>query len=107
MDVLDHRLQRLKGEPIRLSGVRWSDQQYQISSSNGSQVPCLEKDVEYRQVLCEGVFDNDKSMYVGPRPRTISGNTRKGYVLVTPLYPAGNRYDSSPCMWLMSSISRN
>ena len=46
--------------------------------------------LEFRKVECEGVFDEGKSIYVGPRSRSISGLTENGYFLITPLIPAGN-----------------
>ena len=43
--------------------------------------------LEFRKVLCRGVFDEEKSIYVGPRSRSISGVTENGYYIITPLVP--------------------
>lgn len=43
--------------------------------------------LEFRKVLCEGDFDEGKSVYVGPRSRSISGVTENGYYVITPLIP--------------------
>lgn len=44
-------------------------------------------DLEFRRVLCKGVFDENKSIYVGPRSRSISGVTENGHYVITPLIP--------------------
>lgn len=41
---------------------------------------------EYAHVAATGEFDHDATMYIGPRPRTVMGNTKMGYLVVTPLY---------------------
>lgn len=43
--------------------------------------------LEFRRVLCKGLFDEKKSIYVGPRSRSISGVTENGYYVITPLMP--------------------
>ncbi|KAK4395727.1 Surfeit locus protein 1 [Sesamum angolense] len=43
--------------------------------------------LEFRRVQCKGVFDEKKSIYIGPRSRSISGVTENGYYLITPLIP--------------------
>lgn len=43
--------------------------------------------LEFRKVLIEGYFDEEKSIYIGPRSRSISGVTENGYYLITPLIP--------------------
>ncbi|CAK0786861.1 hypothetical protein CVIRNUC_010075 [Coccomyxa viridis] len=40
---------------------------------------------EYRRVWCQGELQHERSIFVGPRPRTIMGSAKPGYVLVTPL----------------------
>ena len=49
--------------------------------------------LEFRKVVCRGVFDEKKSIYVGPRTRSISGVTAKGYYVITPLVPIPNDTD--------------
>ena len=44
-------------------------------------------DLEFRRVICKGVFDEKKSIYVGPRSRSISGVTENGHYVITPLMP--------------------
>lgn len=51
--------------------------------------------LEFRKVLCEGDFDEGKSVYIGPRSRSISGVTENGYYVISPLIPRTsdlNRY---------------
>lgn len=43
--------------------------------------------LEFRRVVCRGAFDEKKSIFVGPRSRSISGITENGYYLITPLVP--------------------
>ncbi|KAL8456784.1 hypothetical protein ACS0TY_034868 [Phlomoides rotata] len=43
--------------------------------------------LEFRKVQSKGVFDEKKSIYVGPRSRSISGVTENGYYIITPLMP--------------------
>jgi len=43
--------------------------------------------LEFRKVLCEGYFDEGRSVYIGPRSRSISGVTENGYYVITPLIP--------------------
>ncbi|CAL5222265.1 g4603 [Coccomyxa viridis] len=40
---------------------------------------------EYRRVWCQGELLHERSIFVGPRPRTVMGSAKPGYVLVTPL----------------------
>ncbi|KAK9903589.1 hypothetical protein WJX75_009401 [Coccomyxa subellipsoidea] len=56
----------LKGEPINI-----------LQSS--------EKLKEYQRVICEGELKHERSILVGPRPRSVMGITQSGYVLITPL----------------------
>lgn len=50
--------------------------------------------LEFRRVLCKGVFDENKSIFLGPRSRSISGVTENGYYLITPLLPIPNDPES-------------
>lgn len=43
--------------------------------------------LEFRTVICEGDFDESKSVYIGPRSRSISGVTENGFYVITPLIP--------------------
>lgn len=76
IEMLEYRKKRLELEPV--SAVTWNS-----LSSSGRELGSL----EFRRVICEGVFDERKSIYVGPRSRSISGVTENGYYLVTPLVP--------------------
>lgn len=71
--MLDYRQSRLGIEPLK---------GYEIVSSSGS----LDS-LEFRKVQCKGVFDEKKSIYVGPRSRSISGVTENGYYVISPLIP--------------------
>lgn len=50
--------------------------------------------LEFRKVVCKGVFDDKNSIYVGPRSRSISGVTENGYYVITPLMPVHDYPDS-------------
>ncbi|XP_072981252.1 surfeit locus protein 1-like [Typha angustifolia] len=80
IEMLDYRKKRLEMEPIR-----WNE-----LSSLGHDLGSL----EFRKVVCEGDFDESKSIYVGPRSRSISGVTENGYYVITPLIPRGSDSES-------------
>ena len=71
--MLDYRQKRLQMEPLKLNDMP-------SSSEN------LES-LEFRRVVCKGVFDDGRSIYIGPRSRSISGVTENGYYVITPLMP--------------------
>ncbi|XP_056699833.1 surfeit locus protein 1 isoform X2 [Spinacia oleracea] len=50
--------------------------------------------LEFRRVVCRGAFDEKKSIFVGPRSRSISGITENGYYLITPLVPISGSLNS-------------
>jgi surfeit locus 1 family protein len=75
MEMLDYRTQRLEMEP-----VVWNE----ASSSAALRDP---DGLEFRKIVCEGDFDEEKSVFVGPRSRSISGVTENGYYVITPLIP--------------------
>uniref|UniRef100_A0A7N1A807 SURF1-like protein n=1 Tax=Kalanchoe fedtschenkoi TaxID=63787 RepID=A0A7N1A807_KALFE len=77
--MLQYRQQRLATEP-----VKWNN----LSSSQ--QIDSL----EFRKILCKGVFDEKRSIFVGPRSRSVSGVTENGYFLITPLMPIPNDPES-------------
>ncbi|KAL6545930.1 hypothetical protein OROGR_009804 [Orobanche gracilis] len=43
--------------------------------------------LDFRKVHCKGFLDEKKSVYIGPRSRSISGVTENGYYIITPLIP--------------------
>ncbi|CAI0380513.1 unnamed protein product [Linum tenue] len=71
--VLEHRQRRLALEPMKLNDPSPADEQLDA--------------LEFRRVSCKGVFDEDRSIFVGPRSRSISGVTENGFYVVTPLMP--------------------
>ncbi|KAI3782713.1 hypothetical protein L2E82_12767 [Cichorium intybus] len=71
--MLEYKQSRLQMEPINCNYV----------TPSGENLDSL----EFRRVICKGVFDDSKSIYVGPRSRSISGVTENGYYLITPLMP--------------------
>ncbi|XP_008804510.3 surfeit locus protein 1 isoform X2 [Phoenix dactylifera] len=73
IEMLDYRRKRLETEPIMWNEIHSLD--HDVASS------------EFRRVICEGYFDETKSIYVGPRSRSISGVTENGYYVITPLIP--------------------
>ncbi|KAI4347278.1 hypothetical protein L6164_008101 [Bauhinia variegata] len=78
--MLEYRQKRLQMEPLVLGNVSLSSEELDS--------------LEFRKVLCKGVFDEKKSIYVGPRSRSISGVTENGYYVITPLMPIPNHPDS-------------
>lgn len=77
--MLEYREKRLQMEPLKLSRA------YPSSEELAS--------LEFRKVVSKGVFDDKKSIYVGPRSRSISGVTENGYYVITPLMPLHNHPD--------------
>ncbi|GLT35149.1 hypothetical protein SLA2020_096270 [Shorea laevis] len=71
--TLEFRQKRLQKEPLKFK---------EISPSSES----LDS-LEFQRAECKGVFDEEKSIYVGPRSRSISGVTENGHYLITPLMP--------------------
>lgn len=80
IEMIDYRRKRLELEPIRLNIV---------SPSDGDLLS-----TEFRRVAGEGVYDETRSIYIGPRSRSISGVTENGYYIVTPLTLTLNKPDS-------------
>lgn len=74
--MLEYRQMCLNMEPLKLNDVA------PPSENLGS--------LEFRKVACTGVFDEERSIFVGPRSRSISGVTENGYYLVMPLMPIAN-----------------
>ncbi|MCO5610805.1 hypothetical protein L7F22_065046 [Adiantum nelumboides] len=83
MELLDHRRERLKDDVIPLDLATTTIQ----SNSKQTHQGVLEN-LEYKRVQCEGVFEDEKSIFLGPRGRTHHGVTERGYFLITPLVPA-------------------
>ncbi|KAJ9676759.1 hypothetical protein PVL29_021995 [Vitis rotundifolia] len=80
INMLDYRRKRLDLEPIPGSNL------YSLNEKLDS--------LEFRRVKAKGFFDEKKSIYVGPRSRSISGVTENGYYLITPLMPIPDDPDS-------------
>ncbi|KAJ4841195.1 Surfeit locus protein 1 [Turnera subulata] len=78
--TLEYRQSRLAMEPMKLTNVSPSSEQLDA--------------LEFRKVACKGVFDEKRSVYVGPRSRSISGVTENGYYVITPLMPIRNHPES-------------
>lgn len=78
--TLDYIQRRLEMEPMKFN-----------STSLASET--LDS-LEFRRVVVKGIFDEGKSIYVGPRSRSISGMTENGYYVITPLMPLPNNPES-------------
>ncbi|KAH1043472.1 hypothetical protein AAZX31_09G157500 [Glycine max] len=78
--MLEYRENRLQMEPLKFSSAYSSNEELDS--------------LEFRKVVCKGYFDDKKSIYVGPRSRSISGITENGYYIITPLMPVPNCPDS-------------
>ncbi|KAI3928459.1 hypothetical protein MKW98_024060 [Papaver atlanticum] len=89
VEMLDYRRNRLGLDP-----VVWNN----ISSSSSREDS---GSLELRRVMYEGIFDESKSIYVGPRSRSISGVTENGYYDITPLVPNSSdlRRGWDPHIW--------
>ncbi|KAK9925732.1 hypothetical protein M0R45_022999 [Rubus argutus] len=81
IEMLDYRRKRLEMDPLKFNNVSPSTED-------------LDR-LEFRRVLCEGRFDEKRSIYVGPRSRSISGVTENGYYVITPLLPISDKAESS------------
>ncbi|XP_050376312.1 surfeit locus protein 1 [Argentina anserina] len=79
--MLEYRRERLEMGPLKF---------YHVSPSTEEL-----DDLEFRRVLCKGHFDEKRSIYVGPRSRSISGLTENGYYIITPLLPVSDKAESS------------
>ncbi|XP_002993388.2 surfeit locus protein 1 [Selaginella moellendorffii] len=80
-ELLDYKRKRLEQDPVPLALAMVDDTS---SSSNG------ESALEYRRVVCDGVYDEEKSIFIGPRMKQLFGSSQRGYYLVTPLLPASS-----------------
>ncbi|XP_024929832.3 surfeit locus protein 1 [Ziziphus jujuba] len=78
--MLEYREKRLEVEPLKFNKF------FQSSKDLDS--------LEFRKILCKGVFDEERSIFVGPRSRSISGVTENGYYVITPLMPVPNDPES-------------
>lgn len=79
IEMLEYRQNRLGMEPLQCN---------EITPSSAS----LDS-LEFRRVQCKGVFDEEKTINVGPRSRSISGVSENGYYLVTPFKPIPENSD--------------
>jgi surfeit locus 1 family protein len=75
IELLNFRRARFEEDPIALEEAL----AIKKHSSDAEDV------LQYRKVYCEGVLDETKSLFVGPRSRTLYGAAEKGYYVVTPL----------------------
>ncbi|KAK3148081.1 hypothetical protein QOZ80_3BG0290380 [Eleusine coracana subsp. coracana] len=82
IEMLDYRTRRLEMEP-----VAWNE----TASSAATRGPT---ELEFRKIVCEGDFDEERSVFVGPRSRSISGVTENGFYVITPLTPRSTEHGS-------------
>ncbi|XP_038724854.1 surfeit locus protein 1 [Tripterygium wilfordii] len=80
IDTLKFRQKRLELEPLKFNDLP--------PSSNKMET------LEFRRVACRGVFDEERTIFLGPRSRSISGVTENGYYAITPLLPIPNDSES-------------
>ncbi|CAA7051306.1 unnamed protein product [Microthlaspi erraticum] len=78
--TLEYQQQRLNMEPVKLNTEHPPDRNLDA--------------LEFRRVTCKGVFDEQRSIYLGPRSRSISGITENGFYVITPLVPIPGDPDS-------------
>ena len=79
IELLNFRRSRFEEEPIALEEAL-------ALTQAGGETSSTSDALQYRKVYCEGVFDESKSVFVGPRSRTLYGAAEKGYYIVTPLF---------------------
>lgn len=79
MELIEHRQKRLEQDPLPLTSV--------LPETSDTQSKAKISSLEFRKVVGEGVYDESKSIYIGPRSRSVSGITEIGYFVVTPLMP--------------------
>ncbi|KAJ8771912.1 hypothetical protein K2173_027089 [Erythroxylum novogranatense] len=97
--LLEYRQKRLAMEPLKLN----------VFSPSSNQSDAF----EFRRVSCKGGLDEKRSIFVGPRSRSISGVTEIGYYVITPLVPIPNNPESiqSPVLvnrgWVPRSWKEN
>ncbi|XP_078439469.1 surfeit locus 1 cytochrome c oxidase biogenesis protein [Wolffia australiana] len=89
IETIEHRQKRLEMEPIK--------------GANESTLVEDFNSLEFRRLECKGIFDESKSIFVGPRSRSISGLTENGYFLITPLIPRGSE---SNCLQMPILVNR-
>lgn len=41
----------------------------------------------FQRVVCKGVYDKQRSIYVGPKPRSMAQGSEIGFYVITPLLP--------------------
>jgi surfeit locus 1 family protein len=80
IEMLEYRKKRLEMEPIKVNNIDFSSEKLDS--------------LEFRKVVFKGTFDEKKSIYIGPRSRSISGVTENGYYIITPLMPSPGNPDS-------------
>lgn len=76
IELLNFRRERFEEDPIAL------EEALSIKSQNAESVSDV---LQYRKVHCEGILDESRSLFVGPRSRTLYGAAEKGYYMITPL----------------------
>lgn len=87
-ELLEHRRNRLRDDVVPIDLAINS---VHVDSKKDNDLDAIRKDViqslEYKRVQCQGVFAEEKSIFLGPRGRTNHGVTERGYFLITPLFP--------------------
>ncbi|XP_056843897.1 LOW QUALITY PROTEIN: surfeit locus protein 1-like [Raphanus sativus] len=48
----------------------------------------------FERVVCKGVYDKQRSIYVGPKPRSMAQGSENGFYVITPLLPIPNEPNS-------------
>jgi len=86
IELLDFRRARFEEDPIALEDAL-AIKRHTGDTNHAADV------LQYRKVYCEGVLDEAKSLFVGPRSRPLYGAAEKGYYIVTPLICKSNSDD--------------
>ncbi len=86
MQMLEERERVMMAEDDAPSDVLFAAR----AGSDGSDGSDGESVREYTKVRVSGTYDEAKSLFVGPRPRSSMGITEAGHFMVTPMYVGGD-----------------
>ena len=87
-ELLQLREERLAGPPVSLmQAVQLANHKSNGQSSDKEPVA----DLAYRQVEAIGRFEKARSIFVGPRTRSVYGITEKGFQVITPFVLSDER----------------
>ncbi|KAG2298394.1 hypothetical protein Bca52824_034866 [Brassica carinata] len=87
-------------------GIEWEDESPPSKAHMESRRQCLEMEprklntvenvdkLGFQRFVCKGVYDKQRSIYVGPKPRSIAQGSEIGFYVIKPLLPIPNEPNS-------------